>query len=446
MPEKSTSTIPIPTERPGALRVIPERPAGPVVAPPRPPEGGAAGSAAAKPAAQQPPTEPPPAAPSEQRPPVSAARLQLRHVLLMASFCLMVILPSGIAGAYLWGWAHDQYASTVGFSVRREEGGSSIDLLGGLTTISGLSSSDTDILFRFLQSQRLVTKLDEQLDLRAIWSQPENDPVFTFRGTSTEDLVDFWQRKVRVAYDKSSGMIEVRVLAFDPIDATTIAQALFDESALMINELSAIAREDAIRFARVDLDEAVEQLRTAREALAIFRNRHQLVDPRIDLQNQGGLLGSLQAQLSTALIDYDLLRENVRPNDPRYVQALRRIEVIEDRIEAERAKIGLISVPDADGLAADDTNVFASLVGEFERLSVDLEFAERSYVAALTSYGSALAEARRQSRYLAAYALPTQAETSRFPQRGQLLGLTTLFLFIAWSILSLVAYALRDRR
>jgi len=43
-------------------------------------------------------------------------------------------------------------------------------------------------------------------------------------------------------------------------------------------------------------------------------------------------LANLQQQLAEALIDYDLLSENTtNPNDPRLVQALRRIEVIRDR-------------------------------------------------------------------------------------------------------------------
>jgi capsular polysaccharide transport system permease protein len=377
---------------------------------------------------------------------VAKARVELRHIVLVASFLLCVLVPATVTGVYLWGWAAPQYASTVGFSVRREEGGSAIDRLAGLTAISGTSSSDTDILFQFLQSQRLVTDLDAQLDLRAIWSKPESDPWFAFNGGATEDLVDYWSRMVQVAYDKGSGLIEVRVLAFDPDDATRVAQALFDESARMINELSAIAREDSIRFARIDLDEAIDRLKEAREAVAVFRNRHQLVDPRIDLQNQGGLLGSLQAQLSAALIEYDLLRDTVRADDPRIVQVQRRIEVIETRIADERSKIGLTVPGDTLGLQDPDSNVFAALVGEFERLTVDLEFAERTYVAALTTYGGALAEARRQSRYLAAYAQPTRAETSRFPERGQLFGLVTLFLFIAWAITALTAYALKYQR
>lgn len=376
------------------------------------------------------------------RPPVSKARLRWRHVLLVLSFLIFVVLPAGLTAAYLWGRANDQYASTVGFSVRREEGGSAIELLGGLTQMSGMSSSDTDILYEFLQSQRLVIDLDAQLDLRAIWSKAENDPYYVFDGDSVEDLVEYWNRMVQVAYDKSSGLIEVRVLAFDPDDAHRVAQALFDESARMINELSAIAREDSIRYARDDLDEALERLKAARQAITEFRNRNQLVDPKIDLQNQGGLLGTLQAQLAAALIEQDLLRDATRPDDPRIAQAQRRVEVIEARIAAERGKMGLTGA----GEDGSESNAFASLVGEYERLAVDQEFAERTYLATLAAYDAALAEARRKSRYLAAYAQPTRAEASRFPERWTLQALVTLFLFLAWTITILVAYALKDRR
>jgi len=41
---------------------------------------------------------------------------------------------------------------------------------------------------------------------------------------------------------------------------------------------------------------------------------------------------------------------------------------------------------------------------------------------------------------------PTAAETSRFPERGLILGLISFFLFLAWAIAALVGYSLKDRR
>jgi deoxyribodipyrimidine photo-lyase len=58
----------------------------------------------------------------------------------------------------------------------------------------------------------------------------------------------------------------------------------------------------------------------------------------------------------------------------------------------------------------------------------------------------ARAEARAQSRYLAAHILPTRAEAARFPRRDVILGLFGLFVFLCWGVAVLVIYALRDRR
>jgi len=376
--------------------------------------------------------------------PAPPSRLKRRHVSVMVSFAVLVLLPLAVTGWYLWTRAADQYASHVGFSVRTEEAGSAIESMLGPLNLSGSSTADTDILYEFIQSQGLVATIDRTIDLRAIWSKadPDIDPIFAYRPPGTiEDLVAHWGRKVKIYYDGGTGLIEVMALAFTPEDAQLVAERVFVESSAMINELSAIAREDAIRYARDELEGAVERLKTAREALTQFRNRTQIVDPTVDLQGQAGLLNTLNQQLAQALIELDLLRETTRENDPRIAQAERRIRVIEDRIAEERKKLGF-----GGGAAGEDADAFATLVGEYERLAVDREFAEQAYQAALAAYDAAQAEARRQSRYLAAHVRPTLSERAGYPQRGTILGIVALLLVLVWSILVLVAYSIRDRR
>lgn len=377
------------------------------------------------------------------RPPAGPARMHLRHRNLGISFLAAVFLPLLCAGFYLYVVAADQYASYLGFSVRTEEKSSAIELLGGITELSGSSSSDTDILYAYLTSQELVRLIDQAVDLRAIWSRvpPGRDPVFAYDTTGTiEDLVAHWQRKVTVVHDSTTGMIDIRVLAFDPEDARAIARALFDQCSDMINALSEAAREDAIRYAREELDASVARLKQARQALTSFRNRTQIVDPTIDTQNQMGLLITLQEQLASALIELDLLRDTTLiSTDARISQAEKRVGVIEARIEAERSKLGI-------GASGGGDEAFADLVGEYEGLMVDREFAELSYTSALAAYDLALAEARRQSRYLAAHIRPTLAERAEYPERGKLMLLVAMALVFAWSILVLLYYSLRDRR
>lgn len=375
------------------------------------------------------------------RPPARPGTLRRRHRALLVGFVLAVVAPLVLTAAYLYTRAADQYASRVAFSVRTEDDSSTIEMLGGITGISSSSSSDADVLFAYLNSQTLVRKLDESVDLVAIWSRvtPKEDPFFSYDAKgSIEDLLRHWQRKVSVVHDTRSGMIEVKVLAFDPLDAQRIAQAVMVEGSAMINELSALAREDAIRYARQELEDAADRLKRSRVSLTEFRNRTQIVDPAIDTQNQMGVLITLQQQLADALIDLDLLRETTYATDPRITQAQLRVDVIDARIGAEKRKLGL-------GENQSGGAVFATLLGEYESLIVDREFAEQAYVSNLALFDAAKAEARKQSRYLAAHVRPTLAEQAEYPERFRNLSLMAAALMFGWSIVSLVYYSLRDR-
>lgn len=371
------------------------------------------------------------------RPTIGPARHRKRHTLLWLSFLLFVLAPIAVAIWYLYERATDQFASTVGFSVRTEEISSPVELFGGLAQLSGSSTSDTDILYEFVRSQEMVRILDARLDLRRLYSVNPRDPVFTFEpGGSIEDLHDYWLRMTRIAYDPGTGLIELRVLAFDPHDARLIAQTVLEECARVINEITAIARQENIRFARDELAGAEERLKAARGELRTFRSNARIADPEADVRSQMGLLASLEESLAEALISYDILRENTTAGDPRIPVSEQRIRVIEARIADERTKFG--------GAGADGED-FSVLIGEYERLTVERTIAEEAYALALAAFHSARAEAQRQSRFLAAHVRPTLAETAEFPQRLVILGVISAALLLAWSLGVLVYYSVRDR-
>ncbi len=347
-----------------------------------------------------------------------------------------------MSSIYLIFIANDQYASTVGFSVRSEELSPSQSLLGGLASLSGSSSSDTDILYEFIQSRTMIERVDARLDLARIYSRPEYDPVFAYDPDGAiEDLVSYWQRMVKISYSTGSGLLEVRANAFAPQDAYDIARAIVDESSNMINEMSTIARADATRYAIEDLDQALARLKTAREALTRFRSETRIVDPSADIQGQMGLMNSLEAQLSNAIIDVNLILETSSESDPRVAQARRRIRVIETLIEEERQKFGMGRTSEKG-----DKRDYSTLVGEFERLMVDREYAEKSYLGAQAAVDTAQAEAQRQSRYLATYAQPSLPQSVQYPKRYTLILVISTFLVLGWSIGVLIYYGIRDRK
>lgn len=375
------------------------------------------------------------------RPPAGPARLRSRHLGLLWSFVLMVLLPSAMISLYMWIIADDRFGSVSGFTVRQEEGTGASELLGGLSALTGSSlHSDGDILYEFVLSQTMVREIEARVGLRAHFGAHwASDPLFAlWPDASIEDLEWFWRRIVRISYDRTSGLIDLRVVAFSPDKAREIAAEVLRQSTEMINRLNERARADAMRYAEADLAEAVERLKSAREALTTFRTRTQIVDPAADIQGRMGVINNLQQQLAQALIAYDILDQNTTANDPRKLQSAREIEVIRERIARERESFA----SEAGGVHGED---YPRLIAEYEALQVDREFAEESYRAALAALDVARANASRQSRYLATYIEPTLAQTSEYPDRLTIELLSALFLVLSWSVLVLVFYAIRDR-
>ena len=400
-------------------------------------------TAVAQPAVRPMPAAPVPPPIEPVRPTVSVAHPRRRHWLLLISFLLMVVLPTALWAWYLWVRASDQYVSTVGFSVRREDMTPAIDLLGGLAPLAGGGSgaSDTDILYEYIRSQDMVETIDAKLDLHARFSRDwPRDFVFALDPEDhIEDMTDYWQRQVKVLYDTTSSLITLKVSAFTPEDAQEIAAAVFQQSSDKINELSAIARDDATKLAKAELDQTRQELTTTRQAMTAFRMKSQIVDPEADLAGQMGVLSGLQGQLAEALIAHDLLIENARPTDHRVTQSQQKIDALRRLIDAERGKFG------AEGQGPDGES-YAQLMAEYEKLAVDREFAEGAYRGARIAYEAALAEAQRKSRYLAAHIEPKVAQSSTEPDRPWLLIMVTAMLLAGWSILALIYYSVRDRR
>lgn len=377
------------------------------------------------------------------RPIAEPARMQKRHWGLVASFVLLVLAPLAAVIFYLWTHAADQYASTAGFTVRSQESGGATELLGGLAQFSaGSTASDSDILYEFIQSQEMVEVVDARVDLRAHYAQnwPTDWAFSIWPDATVEDLVWFWHRVVGISYDSGTGLIEVQALALDAVTAQRITREIVRESQDRINALNNQAREDAMGYAQDDLEMALARLKTAREALTGFRTRTRIVDPEADIQARMGVMNSLQQQLAEALIEYDLLLGTANASDPRLVKAQQRIDVIRERIMIERQTFASDSTE--TGAVGED---YPTLIAEFERLTVDREYAEESYRAALTALSVARDDAARQSRYLATYIKPTLASEAEYPQRLVLTALVALFLVLTWSILALVYYSIRDR-
>lgn len=370
---------------------------------------------------------------------VAKAKFRRRHVGLVMSFLAFVVVPTALAIYYLFSVADDQFSSRVSFSIRSEEGVTPLEALSGLGQLATGSSSDASILYEYLRSQKLVEDISEQLNIREIYSKPSFDPVFAFNPENVlEELVLYFERMNYITFDANNGLLDVESFAFTAEDAEAVSTAIFAAGSALVERLSKVAQEDTTKEAKIELQLTRERLVEARKVISLVRGREQTVNPLADLESQMGVLTALQNRLADALVEYDLLLGVSQDTDPRLIALNNRIEAIQYRIQEERNKVGKSTQDGAKSLA--------TVVGEFEALMVDREFAERAYQAANVAYEAALSEARRKSKYLVDHIPPTRAQSSQYPNRP--LWALSFFgmCFLIWTIFMLTIYAMLDRR
>ena len=389
------------------------------------------------------PATPKPVAGSPELLGAPPARPRRRHWLIAVSFLLAVILPTLISAAYLTWTAADRYGSRLAFSIRSNQAAAPLEILGAVTQLGNSSVlTDGQVLYDFIQSQQIVETVRARLPLEAYYNRVPRDWVFSLgEDQPIEDLVDYWNRMVDVSLDPVIGILTVEARAFAPGEAQAIATEILAASADLVNRLADTAREDAVRYAAVELAGAEARLREIRMRLREFRNIEQEVDPSQNARVAIALVAGLEQELSQTRVQLDLLRGALDDSAPRIVLLNRRVDSLQARIAAERTRLGTGSALDDDG-----RRPLSQVVGDFEELVVDREFAEQSYTLALATYQQAEAEARRRHRYLAAHIEPTLSEDPEYPDRPLLIAAIFLLALAAWSILVLAGYNIRDRR
>ena len=369
--------------------------------------------------------------------PVGQAGWAKRHTLVLGSFMLLFALPALLITTYMFLIAKDQYVSEVSFVVRDEEA-QNLGILAGFGLPSvGNTTTDAQILYKYLRSPNFVNKLDQDIGLRALYTKPEGDQFFTLgEGSNLEELVAYWRRMVTISVDSATGMIEIEVRAFTSEDANLIAQSIHEAAARLVNSISDEARDNTLRYAQRDLEKMEEQLADARIALAKFRDQYKLIDPQAIITTNATIITSLSQEMTEAMVQLETLREqgtaNVRIN-----QAQMRVDILKDRIEQEQQRYG------GSGTTGDVK--FSTVVDQYTKLQLDLELAEKSYAIALGGVEAARSKAEQDSRYLATFVEPTLAETATRPRRLMITLLTVTFIFIGWLSIVLIGYSNRDR-
>jgi capsular polysaccharide transport system permease protein len=335
---------------------------------------------------------------------------------------LVVLLPTLLAGLYLFFVAAPQYYSETRFTVRSQAAGPA-SLLGGALSAAGFKAASEEAagVRDYLLSHDAVRALRERIDLVGVFRRPEADPLLRLWAAepTAEKLLDFYRAQVSATINPGSGITELRVRSFRPEDSLEISRHLLGLGEEMVNRMNTRLQEESLRAARAEVARAQAQAAEAQTAVTAFRQREQAVDPQRSATIAVETIGRLEGEAARARAELQQLSTFARPGNPQVQNIRNRVDGLETQIAEERRR-----------LSAAGTGV-TEQIATFERLRLEADFATRSLAVGMTTLERAQAEALRQQVFLVRIVEPNLAERSLYPKPL----VTTAYVFAGLALL-----------
>ncbi|MDR3461022.1 MAG: hypothetical protein P4L76_01755 [Beijerinckiaceae bacterium] len=356
------------------------------------------------------------------------------------SFLFLVIIPVVVWGLYSAFWESRGYVAEARVTVRaaQEQRGNVSDatsLIGKLTGGARSTQQDSYIILNYVKSHAIIIDLGGESYLEKIFSNSAIDYFSRLEtGEAIEDLVKYWSNRVSASVDTVSGILTIRVTAYQPEDALKVTQDVVQLSEKLVNTISLRNRKDALDRAVDEVEHAAQRLADAREKLLQFRNANVLIDPASRATSIGEMIGKLTLEKIEIENALTTLSTSLSSNSPSQRLQHNKLDTINQQLAS--LKNSLTSVQ--------GTDTVATQIGAYERLKLDEQFSEKIYTISQSAYLHARQEFEKQQLYLITVVPPTLPESATYPKIGASTLLLFVTLLVLWAIGALVAASIND--
>lgn len=354
-------------------------------------------------------------------------------------FWLFFVIPMGLGTAYYVKYASDQYESIAHFTIEKS-GKLQSDPLGALTGLPGSVSSTRDALIikDFIESREVIERTRDDFDIKKLYARSDKDWLSRLEeDASIEDIVEYWQNKVSVEFDSTSGIVELKVWAYEPEEAVTVINAVLKESEELVNNLSEKSRQDSLSFARRELKIAETNLKDARLAVRKFRDSEQALSPEKNAETKLNLVANLEADLAKAEAELRGLRVGLHDNSPKVKSASNKVFSLKRQVQKERAR-------SIRSTSSTDAKTMSAVISKHEELLTEQGFTEKSYEAALLNIEQARIDATQQHRYLTIIVQPKKPEEAISPNQPHDFIVLFIVCLLLWGVMSLIIASIKD--
>jgi capsular polysaccharide transport system permease protein len=295
------------------------------------------------------------------------------------------------------------------------------------------------IVVDYLQSGQVVEDLQKKIKVTDLYARPEITWFERFRKSNPLEAFErYFKWYLYSDYDQVTGLAIVSVKAFTPKDAHLIAKTMADLSEELVNRINERANNDAVRFAEEENVKAEQSLKQVNQELLAYRSKEGTINPTTGPVNTNiALVQALQGQLIDLQTQLGALgMQNLDLNNAPTAR------VLKSQIAAAKQQLTEVEAQIAHD--SESARALAQVVGRYEELSFDQQYAESMVSQTMQALELARANAAAQHLYLEPYVAPATPESSTYPKRFLNTGLSFMAFFGAWLLGLLIVRSIQD--
>ncbi|MEW6995929.1 lipopolysaccharide biosynthesis protein [Colwelliaceae bacterium MEBiC 14330] len=349
-----------------------------------------------------------------------------------SSFAQFVLLPSLIFAFYQIFIATERFESQAQVIVQQPDAMATMDASMALLTGMGVStgSSDTELVKAYIYSADMVKYLNQALDLRGHYSQSFIDYFSAIHTSDTrEELLAYYQDRVKVLIDEKSGVISIYSQGFDSEFAQKLTNAIVKRAEWFINSIGHQLANEQLVFAQGEHATIEKKLATAQTNLLNFQQKYNLLDPTAEGQAMQQITYTLEGQIAAKQTELNTSKAIMSTKAPQVVALSNQLDALKTQLKAERDKLaqtGQGEIP------------VSELLAKFTDYKVKMELALQAYTSSQVSLEKSRIEAYRQIKYLIVVEEATLSQESKYPDVFYNISLFVLLFSLVFGIAKII--------
>jgi capsular polysaccharide transport system permease protein len=352
-------------------------------------------------------------------------------------FSITVLIPTVCSIIYYSLIVSDVYVSESHFVVSSPGSATGGGGIGELLMGAGLSHDhgDSNQVHDYIMSRDALKELANKLDIERIYGRHEANFIERFPGVtgdrSFEELFRYYINHVTVEPDAVSSIAVLTVRAFTAEDARRINAELLDMSERLVNALNERSRRDLIQFSDNEVKIAADKAKDAAVALLAYRSNQTVFEPNKEAVIQLEGIAKLHEQLISNEAQIAEIRK-LAPDNPQIVGLEGAADLLRKTISEETKKV------------TSPSGSFSARAPAFERLQLDVEFADKQLGMALAELENARAEAQKKQIYLERLTQPSLQDKSMEPRRFRSIITAFIVSLLVWGIAGILLATVRE--